>query len=70
MEREMERELRFHLERFTEDLVRTGVAIEEARRRAGAEFGAVEARKEDCREALGLRLFDELRADLGTHNGS
>jgi hypothetical protein len=64
MEREMERELRFHIERFTEDLVRAGVPIEEARRRAGAEFGAVEARKEECREALRLRLFDELRGDL------
>src|SRR5690349_1183564 len=64
MEREMERELRFHIERFTEDLVRSGVPLEEAGRRARVEFGAVQARKEECREALGLRLFDELRGDL------
>src|SRR5262245_42792392 len=64
MEREMEHEFRFHIERFAEDLVRTGVPIEEARRRAGAEFGAVEARKEECREAFGLRFLDEFCADL------
>ena len=32
-EREMENELRFHIEHFTEDLVRKGVPFEEATRR-------------------------------------
>jgi hypothetical protein len=64
MEREMASELTFHIERYTEDLARSGVPIEEARRRAGAEFGAVEARKDECRQALGLRLLDEWRGDL------
>ena len=64
MEREMDNELRFHIERHTDDLVREGVPIEEAKRRAQVEFGAIEARKEECREALGLRLFDEFRGDL------
>src|SRR5437762_3579752 len=60
----MDNELRFHIERYTEDLVREGVSLEEARRRARAEFGAIEARKEECREALGLRFFDDLRSDV------
>ena len=64
MEQEMANELRFHMERYAEDLVGQGVAPEEARRRARAEFGAVEARKEECREALGLRLLEELRGDI------
>jgi predicted permease len=64
MEREMDNELHYHLERYTEDLIRQGVSPEDARRRARAEFGAIEARKEECREALGLRLLDELRADV------
>src|SRR2546428_2445365 len=64
MERGMDNELHFHLERYTEDLIRQGVSSKEARRRARVEFGAIEARKEECREALGLRLLDELRADL------
>jgi predicted permease len=63
MERDMAAELRDHMDRYTEDLVSQGVPLEEARRRARVEFGTVEARKEECREALGLRLFDELRAD-------
>jgi len=64
MEREMDNELHFHLERYTEDLISEGVSPEEALRRARAEFGAIEARKEECREALGLRFFDDLRSDV------
>ena len=64
MERDLDAELSFHIERYTEDLVRSGVAPAEASRRARVEFGAVEARKEEMREALGLRLVDELHGDL------
>jgi predicted permease len=52
------------MDRYAEDLISRGIAREEARRRACVDFGTVEARKEECREALGLRLFDELRADI------
>ena len=38
--------------------------VTEARRRAGVEFGGIGARKEDIREALGLRLLDEVTGDL------
>jgi predicted permease len=64
-EREMQAEMRIHLELYQADLRRRGVPEGEARRRAHAEFGSVEARKEECREAVGLRLFDELRGDIG-----
>jgi predicted permease len=64
MERDMDTELRFHIARYTEDLVRNGVSADEARRRARIEFGAMEARKDECREALGLHVLDELHADL------
>jgi predicted permease len=63
LEREMDEELRFHIETYAADLVRAGVPREEAQRRARAEFGGIEARKDDCREARGLRLIDEVRAD-------
>jgi len=63
VEQRMEDELRFHIESYTEDLVRAGLPPEEARRRAAVEFGGVEGRKEECRDALGLRLLDEWRAD-------
>jgi predicted permease len=64
MEREMAEALHFHLDSYVNDLCRQGVAREEALRHARLEFGAVEAHKEECRESLGLRLWDELRADL------
>jgi predicted permease len=57
-------EIRFHMEAFAEDLIRSGVPREEAARRARLEFGGVESVKEQCRQARGLRLLDELRQDL------
>src|SRR4029450_3854320 len=63
-EREMQDEMRVHLELYQADLRRDGLSEEEARRRAFADFGSLLARKEECREAVGLRLFDELRADV------
>jgi predicted permease len=63
-EREMQDEMREHLELYQAELRRQGVREDEARRRARAEFGSVEARKDECRQAVGLRLFDELRGDV------
>jgi putative ABC transport system permease protein len=63
-EREMQDEMRTHLELYQADLRRRGVPEEEARRRALAEFGSVRARREECRDAVGLRLLDELRGDV------
>ncbi len=63
VESEMDAELQFHIDSFTADLLRQGIPKEEAIRRARMEFGAIESHKEECRESLGLRLFDELRAD-------
>ena len=63
-ERDMHDELRFHIESYADDLVRGGLSPEEALRRARIEFGAIEAKREECRASLGLRLWDELRADV------
>jgi predicted permease len=63
-EDELDEELRFHLEARAADLVRDGVAPGEARRRARLELGAVEDHKEEVRRARGVRLVDELVADL------
>ena len=64
LEQEMDDELRFHLERSADDLVRAGMSREAAGRQARADLGGIEANKEDCRAALGLRLLDDLRSDL------
>jgi predicted permease len=63
-EREMDDEMRFHMEAYAADLMRRGVPPEAALRRARLEFGGVESLKEQSREARGLRLFDELSQDL------
>ena len=49
----MTEELRFHIEQYTDDLIRSGVSPEEAGRRACIEFGGVNSVKGDCREARG-----------------
>jgi predicted permease len=64
MEREMEQELRFHIESYAADLMKQGVPREEAMRRARIEFGGLEMHKEECRASLGLRIWDELFGDL------
>ena len=63
-EREMTAELEGHIESRAEDLMRNGLARQEALRRARIEFGGVENFKEECREARGLNLFDSLLQDL------
>jgi len=64
MEREMDAELRFHVEAYAEDLMRGGITREEAMRRARVEFGGIERVKEEGREALGVRLIESLVQDL------
>jgi predicted permease len=64
LEREMDEELAFHLEKYTEQLIRQGLNPQEAARRARMELGAIAVQKEEMRASLGLRLWDDLRADL------
>lgn len=63
-ETEMDTELRFHLDAYAEDLIRSGVPREEAQRRARLEFGGFERAKEECRDARGLNLVDGFTRDL------
>jgi predicted permease len=64
METELERELRFHVESYAADLMRAGMSREDALRRARLELGTIAVQKENCRSSLGLRPWDDLRADL------
>jgi predicted permease len=64
MESEMDTEFRFHLESFTDDLVRNGVPRQEATRRARLEFGGIERAKEECREVSGASFIESLAQDL------
>ena len=60
----MDAELRFHMEAYTDDLVRSGVPLQEAMRRARLEFGGVERVKEEGREARGVNLTESLMQDV------
>jgi putative ABC transport system permease protein len=64
MESEMDAELRFHIEVYAEDLIRSGVPRSEAIRRARIEFGGIERAKEECREARGVSMLEGLIQDV------
>src|SRR5262250_2918627 len=63
-ERELEEELRNHIERQTEQNIRLGMNPEEARIAARKAFGGVEQSKERSRDARGVRWIEELWQDL------
>ena len=64
VERELDDEMRFHLEKAQEALVARGVPPEEARLAALREFGGVEQHKEECRDERGISAFEDLGQDL------
>jgi hypothetical protein len=64
VEREMEEELRAHIEERAADLERTGASKAEAERRARIEFGGYQRFKEECRGVSGTHFFEALLQDL------
>lgn len=64
LERDMHDELSFHIESYAADLERGGLPREEALRKARIEFGAVESKKDECRDSNGAGLLDSLFQDL------
>src|SRR5258705_34635 len=64
VERELDDEMRFHLDRQVETYIAAGIDRTEAERRARREFGAVALAKEDVREARGVAVVDTILRDL------
>jgi predicted permease len=64
MEREMDEEIRFHIESHAAELVSRGVPRQEALRRARLEFGWIETTKEECRDAVGVSFLEALMQDV------
>jgi MacB-like periplasmic core domain len=64
VERELDEELQYHLQHLIDDYVAAGMSRPEARYKALREMGAIEQRKEECRDARGLALVDTLRQDV------
>ena len=63
-EREMDEELRFHIDKETEKNLAGGMSATEARRRAHVRLGGVERVKAETREAWGIRSLQTLLMDF------
>ncbi len=61
---QLDSELRFHVEQQTTENIAAGMNPTEARRRALAQFGGFESRKEEAREARGAHFADTLLQDI------
>ncbi len=63
-ERELQEELRFHLDMEAEQNRRAGMSDDEARRRGHIALGGVERTKEDVRDARGTRYLEDIAGDV------
>ncbi len=63
VERELDEELRFHVEREAEKYVAAGMSRDEALRRARIAFGGVNRVKDDARDARGISWLEILAQD-------
>src|SRR5690348_15190365 len=64
VERELDAELRFHVERAAEKYERQGMSSDAALRRARLEFGGVELMKEASRDVRGTARLESIARDL------
>src|SRR4051812_39296029 len=64
LERDLDEEMRFHLEKEIELNVARGMSEREARAAALRSFGGVERFKEEARDVRGVRLLEELAQDV------
>ena len=64
VERDLDEELRAHIQDRTDDLVRTGVSRAEAERSARMEFGGYQKYKEEIRESLSAHFVESLLQDI------
>jgi putative ABC transport system permease protein len=64
MDRELEEELRSHLDRVIEQNITRGMNPKDARAAALRDFGGFEQAKERCRDGRGTRVIEELGQDL------
>jgi len=63
-ETELDVEIRFHMERQTEENVRRGMKSQEARRAAALSVGGIEQIKEECRDARVGRIVEATLQDI------
>lgn len=64
LDRDLDDELRFHVEAHARDLIAQGLAPDEARRRALAAFGGLQPIREQTRDTRGSRWLTDLVGDV------
>ncbi|HEV2616749.1 MAG TPA: ABC transporter permease [Candidatus Acidoferrales bacterium] len=64
LDKQLDAELRFHVEQQTAENVAAGMSSAEARRRALAQFGGLEYMKEETRDARGTQFVESLLQDI------
>ncbi len=64
LDNQLDSELRFHIEQQIAENMASGMNAAEARRRALAQFGGLESRKEEAREARGTHFVEALLQDI------
>ena len=64
VERELDEELAFHIERDTQKHIAAGLSPIDARTRAIARFGSVSLAADQCRDERGTGLIDDLARDI------
>jgi hypothetical protein len=65
MEQDLDRELRYHLDRRAQDLMREGLSDSEAHRKAAIEFGGLAQVQEEVRDTWISHWFHDLARDIG-----
>src|SRR5687767_14629916 len=65
LDRDLDDEIRFHLEARTEELTRAGMSAEEAKRRARRQFGNTLVLRESSRDIKLLPRLDSVLRDVG-----
>ncbi len=64
MEEQLDKELRFHLDQHTADLIAQGLDLQEARRQARLAIGGPEQVKEQCRDVRPARWLEDFWQDF------
>lgn len=64
VEQELAEEFQYHLERMIDQYVATGASPSDARARAMRDMGAIDQRKDECRDASGLTAIHGIRQDV------
>src|ERR1039457_3315493 len=64
VERELDEELQYHLERKTEEYIALGLTPGQSRRAALRAMDGLTQRKEECRDARGVNVIDNTLQDL------